>query len=37
MDPKQVRWKGLDRIHLAEGRDQWVAVVNTVMKLSSFK
>jgi hypothetical protein len=35
MDPKQVRWKGLDWIHTFEGRDQWVAVVNTVMNPSS--
>jgi hypothetical protein len=35
MDPKQVRWKGLDWIHMAEGWDQRVAIVNTVKKLSS--
>jgi hypothetical protein len=35
MDSKQVRWKVLDWIHTAEGRGQWVAVVNKVMKLSS--
>jgi hypothetical protein len=27
------RWKGVDWIHLAEDRDQWRAVVNTVMNL----
>jgi hypothetical protein len=27
------RWEGTDWIHLAQNRDQWRAVVNTVMNL----
>jgi hypothetical protein len=29
----EVGWEGVDWIHLAQDRDQWRAVVNTVMKL----
>jgi hypothetical protein len=28
-----IGWKGMDCIHLAQDRDQWRAVVKTVMKL----
>jgi hypothetical protein len=28
-----LRWDGVDWIELAEDRDQWRALVNTVMKL----
>jgi hypothetical protein len=28
---KEVEWKGVDWIHLAQKKDQWRAVVNTVM------
>jgi hypothetical protein len=30
---RELRWKGLDWMHLAQDRDQWRAVVNTVMNL----
>jgi hypothetical protein len=33
MDLREIWWKGMDWIHLAQGRDQWRAVVNTVMNL----
>jgi hypothetical protein len=31
MDLWEVGWEGLEWMHLAEGKDQWRAVVNTVM------
>jgi hypothetical protein len=33
MDLREVGWKGVDWIHLTEVRDQWRALVNTVMNL----
>jgi hypothetical protein len=33
MDLREVRWEGMDWIHLAQDRDQWWAVVNTAMNL----
>jgi hypothetical protein len=33
MDIREIGWGGLDRIDLAEDRDQWRAIVNTVMNL----
>jgi hypothetical protein len=30
----EVRWDGVDWINLAQDRDQWRALVNTVMNLS---
>jgi hypothetical protein len=30
---KEIGWDGVDWINLAEGRDQWRAFVNMVMKL----
>jgi hypothetical protein len=33
MDLREIWWEGLDWIHLAEDRDQWRAVMNTVMNL----
>jgi hypothetical protein len=33
MDLKALRWNGVDRIRLASDRDNWWAVVNTVMNL----
>jgi hypothetical protein len=31
LDLKEVVWEGVDRIHLAQDRDQWRALVDTVM------
>jgi hypothetical protein len=33
IDLREKRWDGMDWIELADDRDQWRAVVNTVMKL----
>jgi hypothetical protein len=33
MDLREIGWGGLDWIDLAEGRDQWRALVNMVMNL----
>jgi hypothetical protein len=33
MDHREIRWKGVDWIHLAQDRDQWRAVVNIVINL----
>jgi hypothetical protein len=33
MDLKEMGWEGVDWIHLAQDRDQWLALVNTVMNL----
>jgi len=33
MDLKAIGWEGVDWIHLAQDRDQWRAVVNTLMNL----
>jgi hypothetical protein len=30
---REIGWEGVDWIHLAEDRDQWRALVNTVMNL----
>jgi hypothetical protein len=32
-DLREIRWGGMDWIDLAKDRDQWRAVVNTVMNL----
>jgi hypothetical protein len=31
MDFKEIWWKAVDWIHLAQDRDQWLALVNMVM------
>jgi hypothetical protein len=31
MDLKEIVWEGLDWMHLAQDRDQWQSLVNTVM------
>jgi hypothetical protein len=31
MDPREMEWEGVDWMHLAQGRDQWWAVLNAVM------
>jgi hypothetical protein len=33
MDLKEIVWEGVDWMHLAQNRDQWRAVVNTVVNL----
>jgi hypothetical protein len=33
MDLKDVAWDGVDLVELADDRDRWRAVVNTVMNL----
>jgi hypothetical protein len=33
MDPREIGWGGTDWIDLAQDRDQWRALVNTVMNL----
>jgi hypothetical protein len=33
IDLREIVWEGVDWIHLAQNRDQWRAVVNTVMNL----
>jgi len=33
MDLREVEWEGVNWIHLAQDRDQWRAVVNTVINL----
>jgi hypothetical protein len=33
MDLRQIVWEGVDWMQLAQDRDQWRALVNTVMKL----
>jgi hypothetical protein len=29
MDLKEIGWEGVDWMHLAQGRDQWLFLVNT--------
>jgi hypothetical protein len=33
MDLRETGWEGVDCIHLAQDRDQWWALVNTVLIL----
>jgi hypothetical protein len=33
MDLREIGWGGVDRIDMAEDRDQWRAVVNIIMNL----
>jgi hypothetical protein len=33
IDLREIEWDGMDWIHLAQDRDQWRALVNTVMNL----
>jgi hypothetical protein len=32
-DITEIQWEGVDWLHLAQDRDQWRAVVNTVISL----
>jgi hypothetical protein len=31
MDLREIEWKGVDWMHVAQGRNQWWVLVNTVM------
>jgi hypothetical protein len=33
MDLREIGWGGIDRIDVAQDRDQWMTLVNTVMNL----
>jgi hypothetical protein len=33
MDVRDVRWGSMDRIDLAQDRDQWMSIVNGLMNL----
>jgi hypothetical protein len=33
MDLREIGWDGVDWIYLAQNRDQWTTLVNTVMNL----
>jgi len=33
MDLREGGWKGVDLMHLAQDRDKWLSLVNTVMYL----
>jgi hypothetical protein len=33
MDLREIRWRGMDWIDLAQDRDQWKALVNTVINV----
>jgi hypothetical protein len=33
VDPREIGWGGMDRIDLAQERDQWTVLFNTVMNL----
>jgi hypothetical protein len=33
MNPREAGWEGVDWIHLAQDRNQWRVLVNTVMNL----
>jgi hypothetical protein len=33
MDLRKIGWEGVNWMHLAQDRDQWQALVNTVMNL----
>jgi len=33
IDLKEIGWKGVDRMHLVQNRDQWWVVANMVMNL----
>jgi hypothetical protein len=33
IDVREIRWGGMDWIHLAQDRDQWRPFMNTVMNL----
>jgi hypothetical protein len=33
MDLREIRWNGVDWIYMDQNRDQWRAIVNTVLNL----
>jgi hypothetical protein len=36
IDLTEIEWDGMDWIDLAQDRDQWTALMNTVMNLSGY-
>jgi hypothetical protein len=37
MDLRKIRWKGADGMHMAQDRDQWRHLVNTVINFGFHK
>ena len=37
MDLKEMQWEGMNQINLAQDREKWWAVVNTLMNLGFHK
>jgi hypothetical protein len=37
MDLREIGWDGVDWIDMAQDRDQWKALVNTVLSLRGYK
>jgi hypothetical protein len=33
MDVREIEWEGVNRIHLAQDRERWGALMNTVLNL----
>jgi hypothetical protein len=33
MDLREIGWEGVNWVHMAQDRDQWLAIVNTIMNL----
>jgi len=33
MNVTEIKWESADRIHVTQGKDKWLAVVNMVMNL----
>jgi hypothetical protein len=33
MDLREIEWEGVEWMHLVEDKDQWQALVNTIMNL----
>jgi hypothetical protein len=33
MDLREIGWEGVDRVHRAQGEEQWQALVNMVMNI----
>jgi hypothetical protein len=37
MDLREIKWDGINWIGLAQDRDQWRALVNTIMKIKCWE